>query len=173
MGTSMKPTIFNDNVATALKQWHHTAKKQIKHGKGSVTGTATPVSSRPSTPSRSASPIHLLRNYRGELSDDLPTSPILYNVEASPDHWELKDSPPTDNQLSDGSSTSHHQQQHLQKLVHRGSVIDVEEYERDDDESGEPQRLTRLPTPSRSTRTGQHEIDMGSVEFSFGKRPRT
>ncbi|KAJ0045191.1 hypothetical protein Pint_06073 [Pistacia integerrima] len=39
MGTSMRSTIFNDRVAEALKSWHHTAKKQTKHGKHSETTT--------------------------------------------------------------------------------------------------------------------------------------
>lgn len=48
MGSSMKPTIFNERVATALRNWHHTAKKNIKqNNNGSVSGT--PLSSRPTT----------------------------------------------------------------------------------------------------------------------------
>ncbi|KAH9700737.1 MLO-like protein 6 [Citrus sinensis] len=70
MGSNMKPTIFNERVAAALKNWHHTAKKQIKQNKGSV----TPLSSRPSTPSYNMSPVHLLRHYRGEM-DSVQTSP--------------------------------------------------------------------------------------------------
>ncbi|KAG5244076.1 MLO protein [Salix suchowensis] len=35
MGSSMRPTVFNDRVAAALKTWHHAAKKQSKHGKNS------------------------------------------------------------------------------------------------------------------------------------------
>ncbi|KAH9660897.1 MLO-like protein 6 [Citrus sinensis] len=70
MGSNMKPTIFNERVAAALKNWHHTAKKHIKQNKGSV----TPLSSRPSTPSYNMSPVHLLRHYRGEM-DSVQTSP--------------------------------------------------------------------------------------------------
>ena len=33
MGSTMKPTIFNERVAMALRNWHHTAKKNIKHNK--------------------------------------------------------------------------------------------------------------------------------------------
>ncbi|XP_042475830.1 MLO-like protein 6 [Macadamia integrifolia] len=165
MGTSMKPTIFNDRVATALKQWHHTAKKQIKHNKGSVTGT-TPESSRPASPSHGTSPVHLMQNYRGMRSDEYPTSPRFKNADATPEIWNVKDSPPADNEINDDSSSSHLPLQQ-QKLVHRGSVVGAEVYERDD-QSGEPQR-----SPARSIRTGQHEIDMGSLEFSFAKRSRT
>ncbi|AAD25552.1 Highly Simlilar to Mlo proteins [Arabidopsis thaliana] len=60
MGSKMKPTVFNERVATALKSWHHTAKKNIKHGRTSE--STTPFSSRPTTPTHGSSPIHLLRN---------------------------------------------------------------------------------------------------------------
>ncbi|PWA83152.1 seven transmembrane MLO family protein [Artemisia annua] len=43
MGSTMKPTIFNDRVATALRSWHQTAKKQIKRNKKS--GQVTSLSS--------------------------------------------------------------------------------------------------------------------------------
>ncbi|KAL9413081.1 hypothetical protein AB3S75_041704 [Citrus x aurantiifolia] len=70
MGSNMKPTVFNERVAAALKNWHHTAKKHIKQNKGSV----TPLSSRPSTPPHNMSPVHLLRHYRAEM-DSVHTSP--------------------------------------------------------------------------------------------------
>ncbi|CAA6655637.1 unnamed protein product [Spirodela intermedia] len=35
MGSNMKPTIFNDTVASALRKWHRTAKKHIKEGRKS------------------------------------------------------------------------------------------------------------------------------------------
>ncbi|KAL1558569.1 MLO-like protein 6 [Salvia divinorum] len=64
MGTSMKPTIFNDRVATALRNWHHTAKKHVKQSKHSRAGT--PTSSQPVTPSHGLSPVHLLRYHPSE-----------------------------------------------------------------------------------------------------------
>ncbi|CAH2058751.1 unnamed protein product, partial [Thlaspi arvense] len=66
MGTSMRPTIFNDRVANALKKWHHTAKKQTKHGHS---GSNTPHSSRPTTPTHGMSPVHLLHNYHNRALD--------------------------------------------------------------------------------------------------------
>ncbi|XP_050141615.1 MLO-like protein 6 isoform X1 [Malus sylvestris] len=60
MGSTMKPVIFNDRVATALKKWHIAAKKHIKHNKN-----ASPVGA-PGTPSHAMSPVHLLRNYQSE-----------------------------------------------------------------------------------------------------------
>ncbi|RXI01301.1 hypothetical protein DVH24_001535 [Malus domestica] len=60
MGSTMKPVIFNDRVATALKKWHIAAKKHIKHNKN-----ASPAGA-PGTPSHAMSPVHLLRNYQSE-----------------------------------------------------------------------------------------------------------
>ncbi|RVW39808.1 MLO-like protein 6 [Vitis vinifera] len=42
MGSTMKPTIFNDRVAKALRNWHHAARKHIKQSKQS--SAVTPVS---------------------------------------------------------------------------------------------------------------------------------
>ncbi|XP_041992486.1 MLO-like protein 12 [Salvia splendens] len=64
MGTSMKPTIFNDRVATAIRNWHHTAKKHVKQNKHSRAGT--PTLSQPVTPSHGLSPVHLLRYHPSE-----------------------------------------------------------------------------------------------------------
>ncbi|KAK8671638.1 hypothetical protein V6N13_038228 [Hibiscus sabdariffa] len=62
MGTNMRPTIFNDRIAAALKNWHHTAKKHTKQSKQHSENT-TPFSSRPATPTHGMSPVHLLHNY--------------------------------------------------------------------------------------------------------------
>ncbi|EPS69703.1 hypothetical protein M569_05063, partial [Genlisea aurea] len=70
MGSTMRLTIFNERVATALRNWHHTAKKNIKHA------AKTPPSSHPATPSHSLSPVHLLRHYRNE-ADSLDASPRI------------------------------------------------------------------------------------------------
>ncbi|KAG5404506.1 hypothetical protein IGI04_010625 [Brassica rapa subsp. trilocularis] len=64
MGSSMRPTIFNDRVANALKKWHNTAKKQAKHGNS---GSNTPRSSRPTTPKHNRSLDHLLHNRNRSL----------------------------------------------------------------------------------------------------------
>lgn len=79
MGSNMKPTIFNEKVAKALRTWHQTARKQIKKNRHS--GSITPISSRPSTPTHGSSPVHLLRYYKKE-ADSLPVSPRSpnYNV---------------------------------------------------------------------------------------------
>ncbi|KVH90472.1 hypothetical protein Ccrd_007498 [Cynara cardunculus var. scolymus] len=53
MGSTMKPTIFNDQVVKALHKWHQNAKKQVKLNCNS--NSTTPVSTRPSTPSHQTS----------------------------------------------------------------------------------------------------------------------
>ncbi|CAA7020835.1 unnamed protein product [Microthlaspi erraticum] len=67
MGTNMKSTVFNENVATAIEKWHHTAKKETKHGRHSESNT--PYSSRPTTPTHGSSPTHLLHNHKNRHSD--------------------------------------------------------------------------------------------------------
>lgn len=74
MGSSMKTTIFNENVATALKHWHHKAKKHAKASKHhNGDGTSSHFSSHPATPLHSSSPIHLLQGHnRVSHFDDTP-----------------------------------------------------------------------------------------------------
>ncbi|XP_010534417.1 PREDICTED: MLO-like protein 12 [Tarenaya hassleriana] len=71
MGSTMRPTIFNDRVATALRNWHHTAKRHTKHGNSEP---HTPLSSRPATPSHGLSPVHLLHSYPHRSSFDHQSS---------------------------------------------------------------------------------------------------
>ncbi|KAB5519833.1 hypothetical protein DKX38_024152 [Salix brachista] len=73
MGTTMRPTIFNERFAKALRNWHHTAKQHIKQNRQS--GTVTPATSAPGTPSHAISPVHLLRGHRGGESDGMPAPP--------------------------------------------------------------------------------------------------
>lgn len=70
MGSSMKPTIFNDRVANALRTWHQTAKKNVKQNRQS--------NSTPTTPLHSMSPVHLLRHYQTD-PDSIHTSPRMSN----------------------------------------------------------------------------------------------
>ncbi|KAK7252434.1 hypothetical protein RIF29_36367 [Crotalaria pallida] len=57
MGSTMKPTIFSDRVAKALKNWHHTARKHVRHNKvSSHSGVNTPLSSYPTTPTHGMYP---------------------------------------------------------------------------------------------------------------------
>lgn len=63
MGSKMKPVIFSEQVASALRGWHREAKKHVKQGR--QTGGNTPLSSRPTSPLHSSmSPVHLLQGYQ-------------------------------------------------------------------------------------------------------------
>lgn len=50
MGSNMKPVMFSDDVAAALRDWQNTAKKNAREGRSSA--STTPLSSRPSSPLR-------------------------------------------------------------------------------------------------------------------------
>ncbi|PHT78696.1 hypothetical protein T459_16748 [Capsicum annuum] len=90
MGSNMKSTIFNERVATALKNWHHTAKKHVKD-QSKHSNPVTPMSSRPGTPSHGMSPVHLLRShYRSDMGS-LQNSPRRSNYDV--DHWDNEGSP--------------------------------------------------------------------------------
>ncbi|KAL4302526.1 hypothetical protein GQ457_10G004660 [Hibiscus cannabinus] len=143
MGSNMKPTIFNERVATALKNWHNTAKKHIKHNKGSV----TPFSSRPTTPSHHASPVHLLRSRQNEI-DSLNISPRRMNFEIESD---IETSSPSQHNCVDGSSTS---QYHI-------NVVEQDQVEYIDKDLCEP----NLSEQGEAT---HHKIN--SKEFSFDRR---
>ncbi|KAI3450534.1 hypothetical protein Pfo_007199 [Paulownia fortunei] len=148
MGSTMKPTIFNERVATALRNWHHTAKKHIKQSKHST--PATPMSSRPATTSHGMSPVHLLRHYRSEM-DSLQTSPRRSNYDM--DHWDTEGSPShTRFHHGDGSSTLHHH-------------IELGYVEHEAELHHEPGSSQVAPLPVEA-----HEMNIGLPDFSFDKR---
>lgn len=99
MGSTMKPTIFNDNVAAALKNWQHTARKHIKHKDSSHSAANTPFSSRPGTPTHGMSPVHLLHKHPRHSDSPLtsPRAPHYHN-----EQWDVEGSP----------SPSHHARNH-------------------------------------------------------------
>ncbi|XP_023892160.2 MLO-like protein 6 [Quercus suber] len=154
MGSTMKPTIFNERVALALRNWHHSAKKHLKENKGSV--SVTPMSSRPATPSHHMSPVHLLRNYRSEM-ESVQASPRKSNFDI--EHWETESPSPSHRHwpVGDGSSSYHHHQTD-------------QSYIKDDKDVNEVNlgQLAPIPQPARA----QHEIDIGLKDFSFDKRTR-
>ncbi|XP_065866708.1 MLO-like protein 6 [Euphorbia lathyris] len=153
MGSSMKPTIFNERVAVALRNWHQTAKKHIKQSKGYV----TPFSSRPATPSHHTSPVHLLRHYQSEI--DSPIRP----------GWET-DSPTLSHHNHTIGSSSHNpnyndSNRNQKQQIELGKV----KYDRDDNESVGPSGPSQVAQTVEPVGT-QHEIDMVPKEFSFDKR---
>lgn len=160
MGSTMKPTIFNERVAAALRNWHHTARKHIKQNKGSV----TPMSSRPATPSHHTSPAYLLRNYRSEV-DSFHTSPRRSNFEG--ERWANESPSPSHHLHVDGTSSSYH---------HHIEMGDVDRERVDVNEQNSVHGKTTITNTSITTmepaRT-QQEINMErSKDFSFDKRQR-
>ncbi|KAG8371349.1 hypothetical protein BUALT_Bualt13G0078500 [Buddleja alternifolia] len=151
MGSTMKPTIFNERVATALKNWHHTAKKHIKQNKNST--PPTPMSTGPPTPSHAMSPVHLLRHYRSEM-DSPQISPHKSNYVM--DHWETESPSPTHfHGQGDGSSDFHHR-------IELDRVEDAVEIHH------EPSSSQMAPMPEASEK---HEISIAVLrDFSFAKR---
>ncbi|XVF83263.1 hypothetical protein PTKIN_Ptkin16aG0472400 [Pterospermum kingtungense] len=149
MGTNMRPTIFNDRVAAALKNWHHTAKKHAKHSKHSE--STTPFSSRPTTPTHGMSPVHLLHNY--------PRSVESYN--ASPWHSNFDNDQWGDHDSF--RSPRHHEIN--DQVVDR--QLEMREVDRTGQELGSSQVV---PEPAQTIRT-QLEIDIRCPSnFSFGKK---
>lgn len=165
MGSTMKPTIFNDRVAAALKNWHRTARKETKHGKS---GSTTPLTSRPATPTYGMSPVHLLHNFR--QMDSSHTSPRTSNFDNN-NQWDAEGSP------------SHHHDGIIDHSIHNRQMINQGEQHlvihQGEQELVQVQTLapgttststsTQLPMAPRPIRT-QHEINMNASEFSFEKR---
>ncbi|KAJ6357903.1 hypothetical protein OIU78_005687 [Salix suchowensis] len=150
MGSSMRPTVFNDRVAAALKTWHHTAKKQSKHGRNS--GSHTPMSSRPQTPSYGMSPAHLLQNYRSSTApDSIQNSPRHSNYEIN-DQWDPEANSVHDYELNE---SVHHESPDVRDQV---QVIEIQD--------SNPLQLPSGPGPIHT----QHEINAGSApDFTFRK----
>lgn len=109
MGSSMKPTIFNDKVASALKKWHHSAKKHVKE-LGKRSSECTPLSS----PTHGMSPVHLLHRHALRSSDSPQISPrasssSYNNNNENNDQWDIElGSPETshDNVILEPTSTA-------------------------------------------------------------------
>ena len=156
MGSTMKPTIFNERVATALRNWHHTAKKHIKQNRA---GSVTPLSSRPTTPSHHMSPVHLLRHYRSEV-DSLQNSPRRSNFDT--ERWD-----------TDSPSPSHHHQLH--RLAIDGSTshqhqIEFGQLDQHDEFANETGPVAQTTTTQQPQPGMQQEIKVAQRDFSF-ERP--
>ncbi|KAK7270352.1 hypothetical protein RIF29_23430 [Crotalaria pallida] len=138
MGSTMKPTIFNDRVAKALKNWHHTARKHVRHNKvSSHSGVNTPLSSYPTTPTHGMSPVHLLYKHPGHSDSPLASPRALSSPIYENEKWDAEGSNSPSNQERRGL------EENLQlQIVEPGS--------------------TDLP-PIRA----QHKITMNLSEFEF------
>ncbi|XP_022765350.1 MLO-like protein 6 [Durio zibethinus] len=144
MGSNMRPTIFNDRVAAALKNWHHTAKKHTKQSRMHSENT-TPFSSRPATPAHGMSPVRLLDNYTRSVE----------SYHASPWHSNFEN----DQRDPDSSHSPRHHE--TNDRVHDRSQLEMGEVNRTVEESSSYSQV--VPAP-RTIRT-QHEIDINPSDF--------
>ncbi|OMO81199.1 Mlo-related protein [Corchorus olitorius] len=151
MGTNMRPTIFNDRVAAALKNWHHTAKKHTKHSKHSP--STTPFSSRPATPTHGMSPVHLLHNYPNRSVESYQNSPRHSNYDN--DQWD---------------PDSFHSPRHpeINDSVH-DRQLEMREVDRSVHDITTTSSSQMPPVPQQTVRS-QHEIDITPSDFSFAKK---
>ncbi|KAL8193261.1 hypothetical protein R6Q57_026842 [Mikania cordata] len=156
MGSTMRPTIFNDRVASALRKWHHTAKKKIKENKKS--GHLTAMSSRPVTPSGShnLSPVHLLGHYRNINIDSLDhTSLARLNLNIM--NWNVDGSLNPTNRMI-GYSTCHHE-------------IEIGYLDQGMDQVQEPS-LSDVASCSDAASKTEHEVMVGAPNDScFENKP--
>lgn len=140
----MKPTVFNDEVASAVKNWHRKAKKRVKHSIHSEKNT--PFSSRPGTPTHGMSPVHLLHNHNYRRNMDDLFAPPEASTGVEMEHWDTEG--------------SHHPENNI-------APSDTEEIIRQTSSVRELGQIQELPAP-RHFQT-QHGVNISSSNFSFGK----
>ncbi|KAK4430884.1 MLO-like protein 6 [Sesamum alatum] len=140
MGSNMKPVIFSDQVASALRGWHQTAMKQLRQGRRSA--STTPFSSRPASPMHgSMSPVYLLRGHK-EYSDNNVASPRASNF--SNEGWG-----------GEGASAPLHDR-------------DIDDFMRNSMNNREIER--DIENPAQLDHRGHHEIQISLSDFSFRQK---
>ncbi|KAA3478318.1 MLO-like protein 6 [Gossypium australe] len=153
MRTEMRSTIFNQRVADSLKNWHHTAKENTKHGKH-LKNTA-PSSSKPATPTHGMSPVHLQHGYPRQSEESDHTSLMHSNFEN--DRWDPVDM---------FANSSSHRDIDVPD-VSRGE-LQLEGREVADVTVQESKALEMASMSPQISRT-QHEISISSSNLSFAK----
>jgi len=114
MGSTMKATIFNEKVATALRNWHHTAKKNVKEKL--ALRSQSSLSTRPSIPKQPKSHANLLRRYHSEMAT-YPSSPIRFDFEA---HLPYEIHSPPSSKVN--SSSVHHHEMEIEMEIEMDQV---------------------------------------------------
>ncbi|XP_057799040.1 MLO-like protein 6 [Salvia miltiorrhiza] len=138
MGSKMRPVIFSDHVASALRGWHRTAKEHVKHGRPS--GSSTPFSSRAASPLHgSTSPLYLLQGYKRSYEEGSPARAANLSNEES-DHGIPHDVDDFNYGKYPFSETS---------------VIEIEN------------DIENPPSPSGRSSTTKHQIHSSLNDFSF------
>ncbi|URE25839.1 hypothetical protein MUK42_25814 [Musa troglodytarum] len=149
MGSNLKPTIFDERVATALRKWHHTARKRLKENRRSGSVTPSLSTSRPATPTHGLSPVHLLQ-YHHNKAESLQTSPKKFTFDD--DQYDPEKLTPPPHHSFDQSFS------HYRKLETLEGLMKEEQEMKEYGGSLELQMA--------------HETDGISVDFSFDKRQR-
>ncbi|KAL6545314.1 hypothetical protein OROGR_009188 [Orobanche gracilis] len=150
MGSKMKPVIFSEPVASALRKWHHTAKKQVKQGRQST--NTTPFSSRPASPMHgSMSPVYLLQGQRN------------FSETNTNEGGYFATSPRASNFSNDGEGTSNspRHQQNVDDFM-RNVTSYQSEIERD----------IENPPPQEDSVRSQHEVHISLSDFSFRQKEK-
>ncbi|KAL7265133.1 hypothetical protein ACSBR1_002982 [Camellia fascicularis] len=145
MGTTMKPTIFNEKVAKALRNWHYNAKKHIKQNNRLTDGLVPPSPSRPGIPQHGMSPVHLLRHYRSSEIDSVHTTSRNSHFDNEYSENEGSFSPSHSCHHDDAPPRSHHG---------RNRDLEVQP-------ETEGQAMSSIPLDPHS----HHEIDIPSAGF--------
>ncbi|KAK4788664.1 hypothetical protein SAY86_019983 [Trapa natans] len=78
MGSTMKPTIFNERVVLALRKWHKNARKNVRESRRGT--SVTPSSSQPTTPTNHTQ-LTLWHHHRSTWVDSLQSSPRKSNCD--------------------------------------------------------------------------------------------
>ncbi|CAL9078470.1 unnamed protein product [Musa textilis] len=149
MGSNLKPTIFDERVATALRKWHHTVRKRLKENRRSGSVTPSLSTSKPATPTHGLSPVHLLQ-YHHNKGESLQTSPKKFTFDD--DQYDPEKLTPPPHHSFDQSFS------HYRKLETLEGLMKEEQEMKEYGGSLELQMA--------------HETDGISVDFSFDKRQR-
>ncbi|CAL9167580.1 unnamed protein product [Musa hybrid cultivar] len=153
MGSNLKPTIFNESVATALRKWHHTARKRLKENRRSASVTSSLSTSRPATPTHRLSPLHVLQYHHNE-AESLQNSPKKFTMDD--DQYDPELTPPPHHSFDE--SFSHYRK----PATSKGSMKEEQEMK----EYGGSSEL------QMTHETDGHVSSVISVDFSFDKRQR-
>ncbi|CAH9108997.1 unnamed protein product [Cuscuta epithymum] len=183
MGTNMKPTIFNEKVATALKGWHHTAKKRIKdQSNKNDSASITPTSSRPGTPSRHGmSPMHprnrsyyqseidMMSSAQSTVHDKSDFDDLKENWGGANDNADRIDSSKSPSRLfsnhGDGRQSPQHEMSSSSSLNHTAHKHDDNNVElKIDDDTTTSLEITHVPLSQREVNVKEQ------IDFSFDKR---
>lgn len=140
MGSTMRPTIFNEHVAAALKNWRQEAKKNTR------SRSPSPFSA---SPLHGMSPVHLLHKFRHNNAESAQTSPRNSDF----DNPHFHDDAP--------QWASYHEGEGLQP--NRQYELELESQQPANLAQVDPSAESDQPVP-------QHEIDMSSSGFSFGNK---